>query len=114
MIMMHVIDDFVLQPAALWKMKKQKTWKEVDRFYRQDWICALIIHSMSWSSMILLPIMFLVPDIDDTALGIAFTLNVIANAIIDDLKVNRKKINLWQDQVLHFCQIIVTFNLLVE
>lgn len=32
----------------------------------------------------------------------------IRSALVDDLKANRKKINLWQDQLIHMWQIAVT------
>ncbi len=37
-----------------------------------------------------------------------FLLNVFVHALVDDLKANRKKINLWHDQLIHMVQIAVT------
>ena len=39
----------------------------------------------------------------------AIVLNTIVHAIVDDLKANRMKLNLIQDQLLHLGQILATF-----
>jgi hypothetical protein len=41
-----------------------------------------------------------------------FAANVLMHGIVDDLKANRMKINLWQDQLLHMLQIIITVMIL--
>ena len=45
--------------------------------------------------------------------GTSFIVQIIGNAIIhgfvDDMKANKKKINLYQDQFMHIIQIIITF-----
>ena len=37
-----------------------------------------------------------------------FAVNLIIHAVIDDLKANRRKLNLWEDQIIHIIQIVMT------
>lgn len=39
--------------------------------------------------------------------------NLVIHMVIDDLKANKKFINLWQDQFIHMLQIIVTVIVLL-
>ena len=57
MIFAHIVDDYYLQ-GWLASAKQKKYWKEnaPDELYKYDYIMALIMHSMSWSFMIMLPI----------------------------------------------------------
>lgn len=119
MILMHVIDDFVLQPVCLSKLKQKKHWEDLcirynvdGRKYRHDYLMALMMHSLSWSGMILIP--FLLSGIvSQSLLGICFVTNAIIHAIVDDMKANRMKFNLIQDQFIHLLQIAVTFLILL-
>lgn len=113
MILCHILDDFVFQPICLSKMKQKTWWKEHmfnerdNELYKNDYIAALVVHSISWSIMINLPLFFLyIPDI---LLLISVILNAIVHFFVDDLKANKKKINLCFDQSIHFIQILVTF-----
>ena len=57
MIFCHIVDDYYLQ-GGLTSMKQKKWWQEnaPQKLYKYDYIVALIMHSMSWSFMIMLPI----------------------------------------------------------
>ena len=115
MIFCHIIDDYKLQ-GILASMKQKKWWQEQREYkemYRDDYICALLTHSFSWSFMIMLPIAFVNSfDIGVTFL-IFFIANMIMHAIIDDLKANKFQINLIVDQTMHLCQIITTAIILL-
>ncbi len=113
MILCHILDDFVFQPVCLSKMKQKTWWKEHmfnerdNELYKNDHIAALVVHSISWSIMINLPLFFLyIPDI---LLLISVILNAIVHFVVDDFKANKKKINLCFDQSIHFIQIVFTF-----
>ena len=108
MIFLHIVDDYYLQ-GILAQMKQKKFWKDnaPDEMYKYDYIWALIMHAFSWTFMIMLP--FIVAGTAGPAFYVIFVINCIAHAIIDDLKANRKKINLWEDQILHMIQIGATF-----
>lgn len=113
MIFCHILDDFCFQGWLA--SAKQKEWWEKNApepLYRFDYICALIMHSVSWSFVITVPL-----KVYSTAmhfgngwiLAIMFLVNAAMHAIIDDLKANKKKINLVIDQSLHIIQILITF-----
>lgn len=81
--------------------------------YKHDYICALIMHSFCWTFMIMLPLMYAVDFKVDSFLLFLFVINILMHAIIDDLKANDKCINLWQDQSIHMCQIVITAALVL-
>ena len=111
MIFCHIIDDFVLQAPCLSNLKQKSWWKKniPDDMYKNDYKVALVVHSLSWSFMIMLPIaIYYKFDI-----GMDFLIQMIGNAIIhgfvDDIKANKYKITLYIDQMVHMIQIILTF-----
>lgn len=112
MIFLHIVDDYYLQ-GILAQMKQKKFWKEQapDEKYKYDYIWALIMHGFSWTFMVLLPIMFIIPI--TPLFYFVFIENMIAHALIDDLKANRHKINLWEDQLFHIFQILTMFIILI-
>ena len=74
---------------------------------------ALLMHSLSWSFMILLPIAFVMSFNVDLVFVVFFFLNVIFHAVVDDMKANRKTINLVIDQSIHISQVLFTYLLLL-
>lgn len=120
MILFHIIDDFVLQLVCLSNLK-QKTWWENNvlnksntyrDMYEDDYKIALFIHSLSWSIMIHIPIMFWLEH-NIILLIITISLNTVIHYIVDDLKANKYKINLITDQSIHLLQILITHILTV-
>lgn len=114
MLLMHIIDDFVLQSFTLGRLKQKEKWSYLVREYgkfRYDYIMALSIHAMSWSIMILLPWMIFFKPNGEISSSIAFLTitNAIIHAVTDDMKANRYKINLIVDQGIHFLQILYAF-----
>lgn len=114
MILLHILDDFVLQGVCLNKLKQKEFWKdyisETNKLYKYDYIMALFIHSLSWSLMIHLPLFL--TNVSNVFLLISILINAIIHSIVDDLKANKKKINLITDQIIHFIQIIAVFFIL--
>lgn len=110
MILAHVIDDFVLQPICLSKLKQKEWWEKnaPDKMYAEDYIAALTVHGVSWSIMTLLPIIFFTQAPDGFIMTM-FIFNAVAHAVIDDAKANRKEINLGKDQLAHLIQIVMTW-----
>lgn len=112
MLLCHIIDDFVLQPICLSNLKQKNWWGENcnGKQYRNDYKMALFIHSLSWSIMIHLPLMYnmfyMFPEI---FILLSIIINTVIHYIVDDLKANKYKINLVIDQSIHFIQIILTF-----
>lgn len=116
MFLFDIIDDFVLQPVCLSKLKQKRYWiEECEKNnldiskYDKDYITALLMHGLSWSIMIHIPLMFLGGINDDLFLLLSVLLNAVIHTIIDDLKANKLKINLDVDQCLHGLQIIITW-----
>ena len=113
MIFMHIINDFLLQ-GILASMKQKEWWKKQDGYeemYKYDYIVALIMHSFSWAFMMMLPIAIATRF----NVGLIYYIGVLVNAVIhcfvDDLKANKKKISLMDDQLLHMMQILATYIL---
>lgn len=109
MIFCHIVDDYYLQGWLA--SAKQKKWREQnapDKLYRLDYIMALVCHSFSWSFMIMIPWIIYAGSSLNFAL-VAIPINTIIHAVVDDLKANKHKLNLIQDQLIHLAQIVVTF-----
>ena len=115
MLYMHIIDDYTIQ-GILADMKQREWWIKNahindDSQYRNDYLMALYEHAFCWSVSVSIPIL-----IYDWAYGlsinrvqflIAFICMWIVHAYVDNLKANKFLINLIQDQLIHFGQIIV-------
>ena len=114
MIFCHIVDDYYLQ-GWLASAKQKSWWKKnaPDKLYKNDYIMALIMHSMSWSFMIMLPLAVYNSFNVDWSFTVIFIINALVHGIVDNLKANVKKINLIQDQTIHIIQIILTFLILM-
>lgn len=116
MVLAHIVDDFYLQ-GWLANAKQRLWWKNnaPDDLYKYDYIASLIIHSLSWSVMITLPIIVyaISRQIDLGWFLATIPVNLSIHAVVDDLKANKRKINLIVDQSIHFIQIVVTFVVFV-
>lgn len=116
MVFFHLLDDYKLQ-GILASFKQKQWWKEnaSDSLYKHDYIVALIEHAFSWTCMIHIPILaycILTKSCPPAWWCIdAFVLNWAVHAVVDDLKANRHKINLIQDQLIHIAQIVITWSL---
>ncbi len=113
MIFLHIVDDYYLQ-GILANMKQKDWWNKnlPQLLYRYDYLWALIMHSFSWTFMIMLPIMYLNNfEVSHVFMAI-FIFNTIIHGFTDNLKANVKQINLIQDQIIHIIQIIITWWLL--
>ena len=113
MILLHIIDDFVLQPICLSKLKQKSFWESYvkdDEKYKFDYKVALVIHALSWAIMIHLPLMFIVSN--EILVFISVIINTSIHAWIDDEKANKLNITLLEDQLIHLIQIGTTWALL--
>lgn len=109
MIFCHIVDDYYLQ-GWLASAKQKQYWQEnaPQELYKRDYIWALIMHSFSWTFMIMLPIAYINSFVVNSSFLIMFATNVVIHAMVDNLKANEKKINLWEDQLTHILQIALT------
>ena len=111
MIFLHIIDDFCLQ-GILASMKQKAWWRNQEGYkdmYQHDYIVALMMHSFSWAFMIMLPIYFAMKFELSWFYIIALFVNAFIHGIVDDLKANKMKISLFTDQIIHLCQIALTY-----
>lgn len=112
MLWCHVIDDYAIQ-GCLANLKQKKWWEEhaPQPLYKNDYIIALIMHSLSWSFSISIPILIAAVLWENSVLlpvlPLFYVLNTIVHAVVDNEKANRFKINLIQDQLIHITQIVV-------
>ena len=112
MLFCHIIDDYYLQGWLA--SAKQKSWWEKnapDDLYKNDYKMALFMHSFSWSFMIMLPLTMYTILMGGTWYPVLYIANLIVHFYVDDLKANKKKINLIQDQCVHMIQIVLTWLL---
>ena len=114
MIFFHVIADYNLQ-GWLASAKQKSYWEKnyPEPMYRHDYISALWMHSFSWSFTIMLPIAILWKFNVTPLFYVMLLVNLIIHMVIDDLKANKKFINLWQDQFIHMLQIMLTATVLL-
>ena len=112
MIFCHIVDDYYSQ-GILASMKQKTWWKNnyPDKLYKYDYLMALFMHSFSWAFMIMLPPTVYTMIVGATWYPILYVLNLCVHFYVDNLKANKMKINLIQDQYIHLAQIVVTWVL---
>ena len=112
MILCHLIDDFVLQGTCLVNLKQKSWWKQnaPRDLYKNDYKMGLLMYSLEWCLMINLPLILLGTP-GDVFLIFSVILNTGIHYLVDDLKANKLKINLIQDQSIHLCQILLTYGI---
>ena len=112
MVFCHIVDDYYLQAISpLASMKQRKWWDEnyPQKLYKYDYIVALLMHSLSWAFMVMLPVAFYLSWNVGTSFVLVFILNTVCHAFVDNTKANWLCINLITDQSIHILQIVVTF-----
>lgn len=113
MVFLHIVDDFCLQPIILNKLKQKSWWEQnaPNPLYRYDYIMALLMHSLSWCFMTMLPVAYSMNfDITGKFL-LAFAVNTLIHGLTDHIKANKGWINLITDQGIHLVQIAITASI---
>ena len=115
MVFMHIVDDYYLQ-GVLAKMKQKSWWEEnaPNKLYKKDYLIALFMHAFSWAFCIMLPLAIYFKFQIGIPFLILFISNVILHMWTDNLKANKKTINLIEDQIMHLLQIWTTYALLLH
>ena len=134
MLLLHIIDDFVMQSAFLCNGKQKEWWYTVGAFnddngnynwrkfelYKNDYKMCLVMHGISWSVMIMLPFIYNVFNTygmtfewHSIVLLATFVANVFVHSYVDDFKANKFKINLVTDQLIHVGQILSTWIIML-
>ncbi len=113
MIFFHILDDFCLQ-GILADMKQKAWWRKQanNPMYQHDYIVALLAHAFSWTFMIHLPawkysLYYNTGLSCEWVYAVVFVAMLLIHAFVDDLKANKHKINLIQDQSIHMIQIVI-------
>lgn len=110
MVFFHIVDDYYLQGWLA--SAKQKKWWELNApedLYKHDYLMALFMHSFSWSFMVMLPSTIYILVFGGAWHPLLYLINMTIHFLVDDLKANKKKINLIQDQSIHLLQILLTW-----
>lgn len=127
MIVLHIFADFHLQ-GILANMKQRRWWEKQECEFvnemtdlgadRVDWIScdndyipALLLHAFEWSFIICIPLMWFIGF--DWSIFVALIINTVLHAYIDHMKCNAFQINLIEDQLLHFAQILLTLSMVL-
>lgn len=113
MIFLHIVDDYYLQ-GWLASAKQKEWWQKnaPQSMYKHDYIWALLMHSFSWTFMIMLPIAYAQGFDIDVMFAYSFFINIAIHAVTDHMKANLKIINLIQDQLVHISQIMITLSII--
>lgn len=108
MVFCHIIDDYVLQAPCLSSLKQKSWWQKnaPEQKYRFDYIVGLLVHSISWATMIMVPIIIALKG-ELNWLWLFLPINSLVHAVVDHLKANVRVINLWHDQGIHLLQIVI-------
>ena len=116
MVFCHTVADYNFQ-GWLASATQTSCWEEnaSENMYRYDYIMALIMHSISWSSMIMFPLMIYQLYTANSLIMtfIIFIANIFLHAQIDNMKANGKQINLVQDQLIHLVNIFGSWFLVL-
>ena len=118
MMFCHIVDDYYLQGWLA--SAKQKKWWETnapDPLYKNDYWMALSEHAFSWTFMIHITIvvysLIVGVQLNMYLFICIFIINWLIHAVTDNAKANLMKINLQQDQKIHFMQILITLILYI-
>ena len=109
MILGHLIADYPLQ-GWLAQSKAKSYWNNSPKKNKYDYIPAMICHATMWGIIVFLPIMYFSWQ-ELNWFWSALPINIVIHCIVDDLKANKKLINLCVDQLAHLGQIILTWSL---
>ena len=113
MFLLHLVADYTLQ-GCLANLKQKSWWsdqipKNIDerkrlltwRMYKNDYMAGLACHAMYWSLVVCLPLLM----IGGPAYAISSVIQGAIHYFVDDMKANKKAINLIEDQIIHAGQI---------
>lgn len=115
MLLGHLLADYPLQ-GWLAQAKNKTYWENAPKKNKHDYIPALICHSLMWGIITFIPILLAPFFITVRYEFISYLLLIAAipiHCFVDDLKANEKALNLWQDQLIHFAQILCSWLIFI-
>ena len=107
-LFLHIIADYLVQNDFLAKFKQKKNWEQYNASgkYTHDYIAVLACHGFSWAFITFMPIIVYYKN--SICFCVIVFINTIIHCFIDDLKCNKLRINLIQDQIFHVLQILLS------
>lgn len=111
MVFAHSIADYHIQ-GCLADLKQEDWWYSHPKYkhkYHLDYIPALLFHSLEWSVIVHIPLIWVYGF--DSTIFVLILFNMVIHAYVDNLKCNDEEINLVQDQFIHLVQIC--FSMLI-
>lgn len=114
MIFFHIVGDYVVQ-GCLADLKQRSWWENnyPDKKYRYDYIAALLMHSLCWTFLVMLPIAVFYLFNVTWWFVLCFVIHTIIHVSVDNMKANEGIINLCVDQGLHMLQIVLIAGMLL-
>jgi hypothetical protein len=123
MLFCHILADFNMQ-GMLKYFKQESYWKKlfINKRYpnldkENDYVVALLIHSIMWTFMMNLPIilMYYAGKLEINTVFFVFELivNFIIHTIVNDKKANNFELTFTEDQTIHFLQIFITWVIII-
>ena len=122
---LHLIADYVLQ-GCLADLKQKRWWTaqmkqlyesfdkkyqtyelkwKIQQKYKYDYMAGLYCHALMWAIVTFFPLMwFCSPG----AFAVLINVNTLIHLVVDHMKANTHRINLIEDQLIHFIQVIAT------
>ena len=109
MLFLHIIADYIVQTPFMAEFKQKKSWEKYNKKgdYKHDYKAILLAHAFSWAFITFFPLLVVFKSM--LAYSIVLIINTYIHYRIDDLKCNKFKINLIEDQALHMTQILFTY-----
>lgn len=119
LLLLHLVADYLLQgclanlkQASFWqKMFDGHDWASFSAMFRKygkDYWAGIVCHAALWTLVTFAPLLFATTCSDLVAIAV-FIPNAVFHGWVDNLKANHPmRLNLIQDQLLHFAQVVVT------
>lgn len=115
MILGHLLADYPLQ-GWLAQAKGKAYWENAPKKNKHDYIPALICHSLMWGIVTFIPLLsapFFTSTKHEWVTYLLLVIAVPTHCFVDNAKANEKALNLWQDQLIHFVQIICSWLIFI-
>ena len=115
MILGHLLADYPLQ-GWLAQAKNKTYWENASKKNKHDYIPALVCHSIMWGIITFIPILlapFFTNVWHEWVTYLLLAIAILTHCFVDNAKANEKSLNLWQDQLIHFGQIICSWLIFI-
>lgn len=122
---LHLLADYALQ-GCLSDLKQKRWWAaqmrqlyesfdkkyqtyelkwKIQQKYKYDYMAGLFCHALMWTLVTFFPLMWFCSP---WAFTCAVLANTLVHFVVDHMKANVYRLNLVQDQLIHFIQVVAT------